>query len=115
MNVRSISLLALGVCLAFATSSPVHSQDPPAAVQASQDQFFAGTITALSDGSVTVTRTILGKESTVRTFAVTPETVVQGGKLKLKAKVTVKWVTGDSGDRAVKIILRGAAPPPKKS
>ena len=30
-------------------------------------------------------------------------------------KVTVKWVPGDDGDRAVKIILRGSAPPaPKK-
>jgi hypothetical protein len=28
--------------------------------------------------------------------------------------VTVKWVSGEDGDRAVKIILRGSVPPPKK-
>jgi hypothetical protein len=26
----------------------------------------------------------------------------------------VKWVSGENGDRAVKIILRGSVPPPKK-
>jgi len=101
------------VCLAAAGSSKLYCQDAAPAVQ-QQDQFFAGTITALSDTSITVTRTVLGKESTVHTFAITPETVIQGGKPKLKSKVTVKWVAGDDGDRALKIILRGAAPPPKK-
>jgi hypothetical protein len=38
----------------------------------------------------------------------------QGGKPKLKQKVTVKWVSEENGDRAVKIILRGSVPPPKK-
>jgi hypothetical protein len=70
-------------------------------------------VTALADDSITLTRTVLGK-STVRTFAITTETVVQGGKPKLKSKVTVKWVSGENGDRAVKIILRGSVPPPKK-
>ena len=58
---------------------------------------------------------MLGK-ATVRAFAITAETVYEpeGGKPKLKQKVTVKWVSGDNGDRAVKIILRGSAPPPKK-
>lgn len=113
MNVRFICCGALGVCLVLSSSSGARSQDSPAAVQP-QDQFFAGTITALSETSVTVTRTVLGKESTVRTFAITAETAIQGGKPKLKSRVTVKWVSGDDGDRAVKIILRGAVPPPKK-
>ena len=72
-------------------------------------------MTALTEGSITLTRTVLGK-ATVRSFTITAETVVQplGGKPKLKQKVTVKWVSGDNGDQAVKIILRGAPPPPKK-
>ena len=109
---RLLSCLVIGVFLALAGSNPVHSQDPQAA-QPTQDQYFAGIVTALTDTSVTITRTVLGK-STVRTFAITSETVTQGGTPKLKSKVTVKWVSGDDGDRAVKIILRGAAPPPKK-
>jgi hypothetical protein len=112
--VRYLSCAVIGVCLALASSNPVKSQDPPAAVQP-QDQFFAGTITTLSDTRITVTRTVLGKESSVRTVAITPETVIQGGKPKLKSKVTVKWVSGSDGDRAVKIILRGTVPPPPKT
>ncbi|HTQ57426.1 MAG TPA: hypothetical protein VMI94_23315 [Bryobacteraceae bacterium] len=110
---RLLSYGVISVLLALAGSSPLRSQDP-AAAQQPQDQYFAGIVTALSETSVTVTRTVLGK-STVRTFAITAETVIQGGKPRLKAKVTVKWVSSDDGDRAVKIILRGAAPPPKKS
>ena len=113
MDVRFISRVVIGVCLALASSNAMRSQDPPGAVPP-PDQFFAGTITALTDTSITVTRTVLGKESTVRTFDITQQTVIQGGKPKLKSRVTVKWVSGDDGDRAVKIILRGSVPPPKK-
>ena len=97
--------------LAFANSNPVWSQDHAAAAQP-QDQFFAGIITALSATSITVTRTVLGKESTARTFAITPETHVVG-KPKLKSRVTVRFVSDETGDRAVRIIVRGS-PQPKK-
>jgi hypothetical protein len=104
----------IGVLLALAASNPVRSQDPPATAPP-PDQYFAGVVTALADDSITLTRTVLGK-STVRTFAITTETLMQpqGSKPKLKQKVTVKWVSGENGDRAVKIILRGSVPPPKK-
>jgi len=97
----------------MASLGAVRSQDPKSAAPP-QDQFFAGTITELTDTSITVTRTVLGKESTVRAFAITPETVIQGGKPKLKSRVTIKWAAGNDGDRALKIILRGSVPPPKK-
>jgi len=115
LNLRDVRLLScgvIGVLLALAGSNPLRSQDPPPSAQ-QPDQYFAGVVTALTDDSITLTRTVLGK-STVRAFAITPETVVQGGKPKLKSKVTVKWVSGENGDRAVKVILRGSVPPPKK-
>ncbi len=114
-NVRFLCCGAIGVLLALAGSSSVRSQDPPPSAQQPVDQFFAGVVTALTDTSITLTRTVLGK-ATVRAFAITAETVVepQGGKPKLKQKVTVKWVSGENGDCAVKIILRGSAPSPKK-
>lgn len=110
---RFLSCAVIGALLAVASLNPLCSQDPPPSVQPPADQFFAGIVTALSEGSITITRNVLGKP-TVHTFAVTAETVVEGGKPKLKSKVTVKFVSGDNGDRAVKIILRGAVPPPKK-
>ncbi len=111
LNLRNVRLLwcgVIGVFLTLGVPNGARSQDPPAAQQ-QQDQYFAGIVTDLTETSVTVTRTVLGR-STVRTFAITAETVIQGGKPKVKSKVTVKWVADEDGDRAVKIILRGPAP-----
>jgi len=114
-NVRLLSYGVIGVLLALGGSHRVRGQDPTPSVQQSVDQYFAGVVTALTDASITLTRTVLGK-ATVRSFAINAETVVQppGGKPKLKQKVTVKWVSGENGDLALKIILRGSAPAPKK-
>lgn len=112
MGVRFLSCAALSVFLAFASFNPLKSQDHAPLVQP-QDQFFSGIITALTQTSVTVTRTVLGKDSTVRTFTVTPATHIVG-KPKVKSRVTVRYVTDEDGDRAVRIIVR-VAPQPKKS
>lgn len=116
LNLRNVRLLlssAIGVLLILAGSDPARGQSPAPASAQQADQFFAGIVTALADDSITITRTALGK-STVRVFAITPETVVQGGKPKLKSKVTVKWMAGENGDCALKIIMRGSVPAPKK-
>lgn len=99
------SLLACGASL------PAQTQEQPETTQ-SKDQFFAGTVTAISDTQITVSRTILGKQSSLRTFQITAETRIEG-KPKLHAKVTVEFVGSDDGDRAVHIIVRGATPPKK--
>ena len=80
----------------------VRSQDPPPSAQQPVDQYFAGVVTALTDDSITLTRTVLGK-ATVRTFAITTETKYspESGKPKLKQKVTVKWVSDENGDSRV--------------
>ena len=104
---RRLACLAVGVALTLVSAKNLPGQDdPPAEVQA-QDQFFAGNVTAISDSSITVTRTVLGKESTVHTFIITAETHIEGNP-KLKSKVTVRFTSGEEGDRAVRIIVRGA-------
>jgi len=113
--VRLLTCGTISVWLVLAGVSGLRSQDK-APAPPPQDQFFTGTVTALSDTSVTVTRTTLGSDSTVRTFAITADTHVEG-KLKMKARVTVRFVSLPEGDRVVRIIVRGAAPappPPKK-
>ena len=114
-DVRFVSCGVIGVLLALAGSHPGRGQDPSPSVQQAVDQYFAGVVTALTEDSITLTRTVLGKP-TVRSFVINAETVVepQGGKPKLKQKVTVKWASGESGDRALKILLRGSPPPAKK-
>jgi hypothetical protein len=40
------------------------------------------------------------------TFAITPETTFEGGKPQVNSRVTVRYVAGDEGDRAVHVIVR---------
>jgi hypothetical protein len=69
------------------------------------DQFFSGVIVAITADRITVSRTVLGNESGTRTFVITPETRIEG-KPAAKARVTVRFVTADDGDRAVHILVR---------
>jgi hypothetical protein len=101
----------ISVFLALASAHPSSSEDPAPAVQP-HDQLMAGTITALTDTSITVTRTVMGRDSTIRTFAITPATEIKG-KPKMDWRVTVRFVTEANGDRAVRIIVRGP-PQPKR-
>jgi len=81
-------------------------QTPPAA-PAQSDQYFSGDVTRLEADRITVTRTVLGKEDATRTFLLTAETRTEG-KVKVKARVTVRFVAGEDGDRAIHILVRPA-------
>lgn len=97
--------------LACPASMLAQTTEEPRATQP-KDQFFAGYITAVSDTEITVSRTVLGKQSSTRTFQITPDTKIEG-QPKVKAKVTVQFVAGEDGDRAVHIIVRdGSTPTP---
>jgi hypothetical protein len=86
------------------------TQEPPAAEQPS-DQYFSGTVVSLDEEKLTVARTVLGKNTSSRSFIMSADTLIEG-KLKIKARVTVKFVSKDDIDRAVHIIVRN--PTPKK-
>ena len=101
--------LLSGVLLALLSSSvtgPVYPQSAQAAESETKDQFFSGTVTAIDASSLTVVRTVLGKNSATKTFLVTAETRFEGGRPKVRADVTVRYVTTDDGDRATHVILR---------
>ena len=68
-------------------------------------EFFSGSITAVADDRITVFKTVLGKNSETRTFLITAETRVEG-KLRMKARVTVRYTHEEDGDRALHIIVR---------
>jgi hypothetical protein len=68
-------------------------------------EFFSGTITALTDDKITVSRTVLGKSTETRTFVINSETRVEG-KLRVKVRVTVRFATEEETDRALHIIVR---------
>src|SRR5574340_1263924 len=94
----AVALLACGVW------DVARAQEPPAQ-SVPQNQYFAGYITALDEGRITVSRTVLGKDSSTRTFLITADTRIDG-KPKVRARVTVQYVGAEDGDRAVHIIVR---------
>jgi hypothetical protein len=77
------------------------------------DDTFAGPIVELSATKITVSRSILGKPAEKRTFWIKPDTRIEG-KLRVRAKVTVGFVTTDEGDVARLVVVRTAQKPPEK-
>ncbi len=93
-------LLVSQVVIPLRAQDTGHSERP-------QGEFFSGMITALTEDQVTVLRTVLGKSSETRTFAITPQTRVEG-KLRPKVRVTVRFVHQENTDQALHIIVRTA-------
>jgi hypothetical protein len=85
---------------------PMWGQDNAPAEQP-RSEFFSGVVTTLAEDRITVFKTVLGKSSETRTFLITPETRVEG-KLRVKARVTVRYTKEEEGDRALHIIVRSS-------
>jgi hypothetical protein len=67
---------------------------------------FSGTVTKLTDDSLTVVRKVLGHDAVTQEFARDGDTKVEG-KLREKARVTVRYKAGEGGGFiAVYIIVR---------
>src|ERR1700681_4914971 len=73
-------------------------EQPPA------EQYFSGTVVSYAGEIVTVARTVLGKTPSSSYFTITGETLIEG-KLKVKVRVTVQYITRDEVDYAVHIIV----------
>ena len=114
MGVRFLTCAVIGVFLVTASPNLLKSQDS-APTAPPQQEHFTGTVTQLGDTSITVTRTVLGKVSAVRTFSISSQTQIEG-KLKMKSRVTITCVAdGDDDEKpAMRIKVRDAVPPPKK-
>ena len=70
------------------------------------NDIFSGNVTELNPESVSVERTALLRETVKRTFVLDAQTVVEG-RMKLKARVSVRYSTDDNGQfHALHIIVR---------
>jgi hypothetical protein len=76
------------------------------------DDTFSGSIIELTTSKITVSRSILGKPAEKRVFRINSDTRIEG-KLHVKLKVTIGFVTSDDGDVARLIVVR-QKPPDKK-
>jgi len=96
--------------LVLLSSSAVPPGYPQNTVQAgttrAKDQLFTGTVMAVDEASLTVNRTVLGKNSSTKTFILTPDTKFEGGMPKVGAQVTVRYVSTGEGDSAIRVIVR---------
>jgi|SRR5579871_1324264 len=107
-----VRYIIFGLLLAILSSSATLPAHPQNTVQAgttqtpAKDQLFTGTVTAIDEESLTVNRTVLGKNSSTKTFILTADTKFEGGMPKVRAQVTVRYVTVEDGDRAVHVIVR---------
>jgi hypothetical protein len=102
----TFALAAVLTC-GFPTMRQAQAQVSPAPAK---DEMFSGAVTAVSESSLTVVRT--GSTAT-KTFAITAQTKFEGPKPRVNSHVTIRYVSGEDGDRAVRIIVRAAAPSKK--
>jgi len=73
------------------------------------DTFFAGTVASYDTQKVVVSRSVAAKTEQ-RTFKMTAETRVEG-KLRPKARVTVRYMADDGGDIATLIVVHPMTKP----
>jgi hypothetical protein len=73
--------------------------------QPKYDQTFSGPIVELTATQITVSRSILGKPAEKHTFSIKSDTRIEG-KLKVRVKVTVGYVSTDDGDVARLVVVR---------
>ena len=93
------------------SNHPAHADDSKS--EPKYDQTFSGSIVEITATQITVSRSILGKPAEKRTFAIKPDTRIEG-KLKVRVRVTVGYVTGDDGDVARLVVVRSSQKPSEK-
>ena len=72
------------------------------------DDTFSGPVVEFSSSKIVVSRSILGQPAEKRTFVIHPDTRVEG-KLRVRVKVTIGFVTTEEGDIARLIVVRATA------
>jgi hypothetical protein len=76
------------------------------------DETFSGPVVELSSVKIVVSRSILGKAPEKRTFVIKTDTRIEG-KLRVREKVTIGFVTIDREDVARLIVVRGPEKSPR--
>jgi hypothetical protein len=98
-------VLGLGALWPVALRSQESGTNAPAKT-APQAEIFSGTITKLTSDSVTVVRKLPGHDAVMRDFVRDGQTKIDG-KLRERARVTVRYKAGEEGAFiAVYIIVR---------
>ena len=78
----------------------------PQALAPPKAQFFAGTVVELDVQHIKVSRTLAGRPTESRSFAVTSSTKLNKNAIKLRSRVTVRYRHEATGDIALEVQLR---------
>ena len=98
-------LLILFVALLGVPCAAQDATVPPTEMKAAET-FFSGSVVAVSSTEITVRRRALISNATTKAFAMDADTKIEG-KVRVKATVTIRYVTDDEGQaRAIQIIVR---------
>lgn len=100
-------LLILMMMLPVAAQEPAKSTAPKGITKAvPANDIFSGTVTASTASSVTVVRKVPARADEFREFVVNQDTKIEG-KLKVSARVTVRFKAGGDGAvHALRIVVR---------
>jgi len=99
------SLLMIVVSAAFSARCVAAQED--------QDNYFTGTLVENATDHLKVSRVLQGK-SEDHVFKMNAQTKIEGGRLRLRERITVRYISGDGSDTAILIIVRQPTTPAKK-
>ena len=102
---RALSILWLGIAVHSPYLSRIHACQETNRDGIAHDEFFSGSVQEVSETSVSVSRSLPGKNPETKVFMMDAETIVEG-KLKKLARVTVGFRSHDGQDYAWRIIVR---------
>ena len=98
----------LGCLLLMVLSFAMIARSVAAQDEQDKDNYFTGTLVENTPDHLKVSRVLQGK-SEERVFKVNAQTKVEGGRLRPKARITVRYVPADEGETAILVIIRPAA------
>jgi hypothetical protein len=112
VNLLALSCLFFAALTGFGGLAPAQEQDTPApgktasGKKAPAADVFSGTVTKLTQDSISVVREVPGHDAVTHSFVRDAQTKVEG-KLRERARVTVRYKAGEEGVLvAVYIIVR---------
>jgi hypothetical protein len=98
-------LMVLGFAIS-ATCVAAQQDDPDK--DKDKDNYFTGTLVENAPDHLKVSRVLQGKSEN-RVFKINAETKVEGGRLRVRARITVRYASGDDSDTAILVIVRPAS------
>ena len=83
------------------------------AVQEDEDNYFTGNVVESASDHLKVSRVLQGKTEE-HVFRMTAATKIEQGRIRLRERVTVRFVSSDDGDVAILVIVRPTSTQQKK-